>query len=145
MHLGADEVLDLRDKATGVPAVDAVIDAAGGDPQRQGISLLRQGGYIVSSVSAPDPQLLKQRDARGTFFLVNMTTHGLRQIAALIDRGALTARVGTVLPLSEAQCAHQMLDGTKPYTRGKIVLVVPKNQPSKSTCGSSVPHEQGLS
>jgi len=79
-------------------------------------------------VSAPDLQLLKERGAHGTFFLVNTTTHDLQQIAELIDRGALIARVGTVLSLSEAQIAHQMLDGTKPYARGKIVLIVPKNQ-----------------
>jgi NADPH:quinone reductase-like Zn-dependent oxidoreductase len=65
---------------------------------------------------------------RGTFFVVKATTHGLRQIADLVDRGALLARVGTVLPLSDAQLAHQMLDGIKPYVRGKIVLTVNRNQ-----------------
>ncbi len=128
MHLGADIVLDLHDQAATVSAVDAVIDAAGGEQQRRGIELLKRYGYIVSSVSAPDLQLLKERGAHGTFFLVNTTTHDLQQIAELIDRGALIARVGTVLSLSEAQIAHQMLDGTKPYARGKIVLIVPKNQ-----------------
>ena len=128
MHLGAHIVLDLHDQAATVSAVDAVIDAAGGEQQRRGIALLKRGGYIVSSVSAPDLQLLKERGAHGTFFLVNTTTHDLQQIAELIDRGALIARVGTVLSLSEAQIAHQMLDGTKPYARGKIVLIVPKNQ-----------------
>jgi NADPH:quinone reductase-like Zn-dependent oxidoreductase len=128
IDLGADSVLDLQDKAATVPAVDAVIDAAGGEQQRRGIALLKRHGYVVSSVSAPDPKLLKERDAHGTFFLVNTTMYDLQKIAELIDRGALIARVGTVLPLSEAQYAHQMLDGTKPYARGKIVLIVPKNQ-----------------
>lgn len=128
MHLGADEVLDLHDQTATVSAVDAVIDAAGGEQQRRGIALLKRHGCIVSSVSAPDPQMLKERHAHGTFFLVNTTTHGLQQIAELIDRGSLIARVGTVLPLSEAQCAHQILDGTKPYVRGKIVLIVPKDR-----------------
>lgn len=122
MHLGADEVFDLSDPAATIPAVDAVIDAAGGDKQRQGIAMLKRRGYIVSAVSAPDPQLLKQRSARGTFFLVKATTDGLRRIADLVDRGALSTRVGTILPLSEAQRAHRMLDGTEPYVRGKIVL-----------------------
>jgi NADPH:quinone reductase-like Zn-dependent oxidoreductase len=129
MHLGADEVIDLRGaQATAIAAVDAVIDAAGGDKQRQAIALLKRGGYLVSSVSAPDAELLEQRGARGTFFLVKTTTHGLRQIAELVDRGALSVRVGTVLPLEDAQIAHQMLDGTKPYVRGKIVLTVTRNE-----------------
>jgi NADPH:quinone reductase-like Zn-dependent oxidoreductase len=130
LHLGADEVLDLRDgpRADALLPIDAVIDAAGGDKQRQAIAMLKPGGFIVSSVSPPDPLLLKQQGVRGTFFVVKATTHGLRQIADLVDRGALLARVGTVLPLSDAQLAHQMLDGIKPYVRGKIVLTVNRNQ-----------------
>jgi NADPH:quinone reductase-like Zn-dependent oxidoreductase len=129
VHVGADEALDFRDgpAIAAFPPVDAVIDAAGGERQRQGISMLKRGGYIVSSVSPPDPILLKERGANGTFFLVKATTRGLRQIADLIDRGTLQSRVGAVMPLNEAQVAHQMLDGIKPYVRGKIVLTVNRN------------------
>jgi NADPH:quinone reductase-like Zn-dependent oxidoreductase len=130
MRLGADQVVDTRhSQLTDLPPVDAVIDAAGGDRQRQAMTRLKRGGYIISSVSAPDPQLLKQQDARGSFFLVKTTTRGLRQIANLIDRGVLSTRVGSVLPLEQAQIAHQMLDGIKPYARGKIVLTVTRNNP----------------
>ena len=130
VHLGADQVCDFRDVAaiTALPPVDAVIDAAGGERQRQGISMLKPGGYIVSSVSPPDPLLLQERGVNGTFFLVKTTTRGLRQIADLIDRGALQSRVGAVMPLNEAQLAHQMLDGIKPYVRGKIILTVDRNE-----------------
>jgi NADPH:quinone reductase-like Zn-dependent oxidoreductase len=129
MQLGADQVVNLRDSTTSAfPAMDAVIDAAGGDQQRCGIAMLKRGGYIVSSVSAPDPALMEQRDAHGRFFLVQTTTYGLEQISDVIDRGALKARVGTVMPLGEAQVAHQMLDGIKPYVRGKIVLIVNRNE-----------------
>jgi NADPH:quinone reductase-like Zn-dependent oxidoreductase len=127
-RLGADEVIDRRDpQAFAVAAVDAVIDAAGGIEQTRAISLLKRGGYLISCVSAPDPDLLKQCGAQGAFFLVKTTTPGLQQIAELIDRGALCLRVGTVLPMADAQLAHQMLDGIRPYARGKIVL--------KVTCG----------
>jgi NADPH:quinone reductase-like Zn-dependent oxidoreductase len=129
-RLGADQVVDLRhSQMTDLMPVDAVIDAAGGDKQRQAITRLKRGGYIVSSVSAPDPQLLKHQDAQGRFFLVNTTTRGLQQIADLIDGGLLSTRVGSVLPLDQAQIAHQMLDGNKPYARGKIVLTVTRNHP----------------
>jgi NADPH:quinone reductase-like Zn-dependent oxidoreductase len=128
-QLGADEVVNLRDSTTSaIPAVDAVIDAAGGDQQRRGIAMLKRGGYIVSSVSAPDSALVEQREAHGSFFLVRTTTYGLQEISDLIDRGALTTRVGTVMSLAEAQVAHQMLDGIKPYVRGKIVLIVDRNE-----------------
>jgi NADPH:quinone reductase-like Zn-dependent oxidoreductase len=129
-HLGADQVIDMRGPQIGeLPAVDAVIDAAGGNAQRHAIARLRRGGYIVSSVSAPDPTLLEQQGVKGTFFLVKATTRGLRDIASLIDSDALSARVGTILSLDQAQLAHQMLDGVAPYVRGKIVLTVPGNSP----------------
>ncbi|HSA67254.1 MAG TPA: zinc-binding dehydrogenase [Methyloceanibacter sp.] len=41
----------------------------------------------------------------------------------LLERGALKTRVGSVLPLDQAQMAHQMLAGA-PHERGKIVLKV---------------------
>ena len=47
----------------------------------------------------------------------------LEKITDLFDRGKLTARVGTVLPLEQARTAHEMLGGA-PHSRGKIVLNV---------------------
>jgi NADPH:quinone reductase-like Zn-dependent oxidoreductase len=42
----------------------------------------------------------------------------------LIGSGALTTDVGAVLPLASARVAHEMLEGLRPRTRGKIVLRV---------------------
>ncbi|MGO8655305.1 zinc-binding dehydrogenase, partial [Rhizobium ruizarguesonis] len=58
------------------------------------------------------------------FFLVEVTTAQLVEIAAMVDAGALVTQVGTVLPLSEAIAAHEMLEGTRPHAKGKIVLTV---------------------
>jgi NADPH:quinone reductase-like Zn-dependent oxidoreductase len=122
--IGAGRVIDTRvasllDQA-GV--VDSVIDAAGGEPQRQSLAALKPGGVLISCVAAPDAALLQQHGARGSFFLVNTTTHYLNTITNLIDAGELATRVGSVLPLDSARVAHEMLDGTRPYARGKIVL-----------------------
>ena len=46
---------------------------------------------------------------------------GQKQITDLFNRGTLTARVGTVLPLEQARTAPEMLGGA-PHSRGKIVL-----------------------
>ena len=129
--LGADEIIDTR--AAGPEwrtlPVDAVIDAAGGDKQRQAIALLKPGGFLVSSVSPPDPNLMRQHDVRGAFFVVNVTTAVLNEITALVDSGALSTNVATVLPLESARVAHEMLEGTRPYPRGKIVLNIQRNTP----------------
>jgi NADPH:quinone reductase-like Zn-dependent oxidoreductase len=129
--LGADEIIDAR--ALGPEwrtlPVDAVIDTAGGDKQRQAITLLKPGGFLVSSVSPPDPSLMRQHDVRGAFFLVNATTAVLNEISVLVDQGALSTNVATVLPLESARAAHEMLAGTRPYPRGKIVLNIQENTP----------------
>ena len=61
----------------------------------------KSGGALVSAVSQPDQTLAAARGA-----------------------GSLVTAVGTVLPLSEARTAHEMLDGIRPKPRGKIVLHV---------------------
>jgi len=60
---------------------------------------------------------------RASFFLVNVSTAGLTELADLLDSGQLTTNVGEVLPLAEARVAHEMLAG-RPHKRGKIVLAV---------------------
>ena len=55
--------------------------------------------------------------------LVDVTTERLAKITDLLDRGALKTSVGSVLPLDQAQMAHEMLGGA-PRERGKIVLKV---------------------
>jgi NADPH:quinone reductase-like Zn-dependent oxidoreductase len=124
--IGANEVIDTRVESLSGRAgvVDVVIDAEGGEMQRQSLAVLKPGGILISSASAPQPALLQQHDVQGSFFLVNTTTGYLNSITNLLNSGELEVRVGTVLPLDSAREAHEMLDGTRPYARGKIVLTV---------------------
>jgi hypothetical protein len=41
-----------------------------------------------------------------------------------LSREKLTIPVGSVLPLADASRAHEMLAGTRPHERGKIVLEI---------------------
>jgi NADPH:quinone reductase-like Zn-dependent oxidoreductase len=127
--LGADAVIDVgdsrfEDELTGV---DVVLDTIGGDTQDRSFAILKRGGIMVSSVTAPDQQQAARHGVRALFFLVDVTSHHLEQIAALIEAGELTTSVGDVLPLSAARIAHEMLAG-KPHKRGKIVLTVDGSQ-----------------
>jgi hypothetical protein len=72
---------------------------------------------------------MRQHDVRGAFFLVNVTTTVLNEITALVDSGALSTNVATVLPLESARVSHEMLEGTRPYPRGKIVLNIQRDTP----------------
>ena len=122
--LGADIVIDHRasrfeDAAAGV---DAVVDLVGGEVQTRSFAVLKRGGVLVSAVSAPDQALAAEHGVRAMFFLVAVNTADLIRIAALVDENRLIPNVGSILPLAEARAAHEMLEGTRPRPRGKIVL-----------------------
>jgi NADPH:quinone reductase-like Zn-dependent oxidoreductase len=123
-ELGADTVVDYRTQRFEDVArdVDAVFDLVGGDTQRRSFQVLRQGGKLISAVSQPDQDLAKSHGVDAAFFLVNVTTRQLTEIAGLIDSGELRTRVGTAIPLADAHEAHLMLDGIRSVPKGKIVL-----------------------
>jgi len=104
--------------------VDAVLDLVGGDTQTRSFQVLRRGGKLISAVSQPDQELAKSLGVDATFFLVDVTTRHLTEIAGLIDSGALRTRVGAVLPFADAREAHLMLEGIRRPPKGKIVLAV---------------------
>ena len=123
--LGADRVIDFHSTRfeEALTDIDVVLDTIGGETQERSFTVLKPGGVLVSAVSEPDPQKAALRGVRALFFLVDVSSPRLEQIAALIDAGELHSRVGDVLPLADARVAHEMLAG-KPHKRGKIVLVV---------------------
>ncbi|MGK3962072.1 zinc-binding dehydrogenase [Sorangium sp. So ce118] len=124
--LGADIVVDYRSERFEDAAkdVDAVIDLVGGDAQARSFAVLKPRGTLVSAVSNPDQAEAARRGVRASFFLVDVTTARLDRIAALLDAGELSTDIGAVLPLAEVRGAHEMLDGTRPRPRGKIVLTM---------------------
>ncbi len=121
--LGAETVVDYRSDALDYAlwSVDAVIDLVGGETRDQAAGALKQGGILVSVVS-PDP-VSTRSDVRSVFFYVDVTTARLNIISEMFEARTLSTQVGTVLPLEQAQIAHEMLAGA-PHARGKIVLRV---------------------
>jgi len=123
--LGAERVVDYKrerfeDSATGV---DVVLDTVGGDTQQRSLQVLKPGGILVSSVS-PIPEASQKRyRVRTAYFYADVTTERLNRITELFDGGKLVTDVGTVMPLENAQMAHEMLEGA-PHKRGKIVLSI---------------------
>ena len=81
------------------------------------VAALKPGGKLVTSVSTqPLP-------AEAIFFYAEVTTARLQTITRCLTRAESTARVGSVLPLSEARQAQDMLAGA-PHKPGKIVLQI---------------------
>ena len=117
--LGVTSIIDSSKPAfeKDLPQVDAILDTVGGSTFERCVVALKPGGKLVTSVSTqPQP-------AEAIFFYAEVTTARLQTITAFFDAGKLTARVGSVLPLSEARHAQEMLAGA-PHNPGKIVLVI---------------------
>jgi NADPH:quinone reductase-like Zn-dependent oxidoreductase len=125
-ELGANTVIDYRTQRfeEEVRDADAVIDLVGGETQKRSFQVLRRGGKLISAVSRPDQHLAENHGVEAAFFLVNVTSQYLAEIAGLVDGGKLRTRVGAVLPLADAREAHFMLERVRPQPKGKIVLVV---------------------
>lgn len=127
--LGAHRVIDVKKSRfeEALADVDVVLDTIGGDTQDRSFAVLRHGGVLVSAVSQPDQRKAAQRGVRALFFLVDVSSPRLEQIATLIEAGELHTHVGEVLALADARIAHEMLAG-KPHKPGKIVLTVDERQ-----------------
>ncbi len=121
--LGANRIINVQETQFEdvLADLDVVLDTIGGDTQDRSFSVLKPGGVLVSAVSEPDQTKAARHDVRALFFLVDVSSTRLEEIAALIESGELSTHVGDVLPLAEARLAHEMLGG-KPHKRGKIVL-----------------------
>jgi NADPH:quinone reductase-like Zn-dependent oxidoreductase len=75
-------------------------------------------------VSRPNQDLAERYGVEAAFFLVNVTSQCLTEIARLVDDGKLRTNVVAVLPLTDARDAHFMLERVRPQPKGKILLAV---------------------
>jgi NADPH:quinone reductase-like Zn-dependent oxidoreductase len=114
-----ESIIDSRKPAfeQDLPPVDAILDTVGGSTLQRCVAALKPGGKLVTSVSTqPMP-------AGAIFFYAEVTTALLQTLTTLFDAGRITARVGSILSLSEARQAQRMLAGA-PHKSGKIVLQI---------------------
>lgn len=103
--------------------VDVVFDTArGGELTERSLAVLKPGGIYVSPAAQLDAEAGKAQGVRATGMMSQANPAQLREIAALIDAGTVKPVVSRVLPLAEAQQAHELLEGG--HVRGKIVLRV---------------------
>ena len=123
--LGADRVIDVQKTRfeEALADVDVVLDTIGGDTQLRSFAVMKPGGVLVSAVAPPDQRQAARHGVTALFFLVEVSSQRLEQIASLIEAGELITSVGDVLPLADARLAHELLAG-KPHKRGKIVLTI---------------------
>ncbi|MEU2653831.1 NADP-dependent oxidoreductase [Streptomyces sp. NPDC007325] len=123
-ELGADEVIDYREARFEdvVTGVDVVLDGLGGETARRSLTVLREGGRLITLPGPDDVPADVPDGVRAVWVLVEPDHLGLREITALVEQGRLRPVIDTVLPLAEAAKAHEL--GERGRTTGKIVLTV---------------------
>jgi len=121
--LGAEEVIDYTAQRfeDAVHDVDAVLDTIGGDTQERSWRVLKQGGVLVSTVGIQNGASEKD-GVRAIGMMAQTDAAMLRQIAALLESGALIVHVSQVLPLADARRAHE--ESQAGHVEGKLVLSV---------------------
>jgi NADPH:quinone reductase-like Zn-dependent oxidoreductase len=147
--LGADTVIDYRsqDFEQLLDGYDLVLDSLGGTNLEKSLRVLRPGGKAIGIAGPPDPAFAREiglnpvlrlvitglsagircraRTLGVSYEFLFMRANGdqLRQIAALVDSGALRPVVGRVFPVDQTVQALQSLD--KGGIRGKAVISNP--------------------
>lgn len=122
-EMGADEVIDYTTTPLeeAVHGVDVILDSLGGEKLAKSLYLLNPGGIAVTIVDwQPPVELAQQLGVRVQSWLVTLNQSQMSEITRWIEAGYLRPHVSTILPLSEAAQAHQLIEGQR--TRGKIVL-----------------------
>jgi len=123
--LGADEVIDYTkgDFTAEVGDLDLVLDPMGGDHADQSLTVLKDGGVLVSLLNVHDTTRAKAaaRNIRVERMSVVPDREGLVELGKLADAGKLTVHVAKAFPLEQAGAAHAFL-ATRPI--GKVVLTV---------------------
>lgn len=125
--LGADEVIDYTavDFASVVSDVDVVIDSIAGDYQERSLSVLRDGGTLITLPARVTEALASAaaaRSIRAGFMLVEPDRRALLAVTDLVETGKLKVHVDAVFPLADAAKAHEL--GETGKTTGKLVLTV---------------------
>jgi NADPH:quinone reductase-like Zn-dependent oxidoreductase len=133
LQLGADEVInyneeDIAERAralTGGVGVDAVVDHVGADFFSPAFNALRPGGRFGTCGATTG---LRSELHLGLLFSQQKEIHGvfmgnkedMRQIVAVLNRGAIRPVVDRVFPLHDAAAAHRTMEETNFF--GKLVL-----------------------
>jgi len=122
--IGADEVIDYRNQRFEdlVSNLDVVLDTIGGDTFERSWGVLKPGGFLVTTVASIPEGDPEKYGVRAKTLMTQPDGKELAQIAAIIDERQIKPIVTTVLPLTDAQKAHEISESR--HARGKIVLRV---------------------
>ena len=105
-----------------------VLDHIGGKTAETSITLLNDGGSLISLAAPPEVALPEGRGLSARFFIVEPDRAQLTELARLVDEGKLRVEVAEVFALEAAAEAYRY-----GHRRGKVVL-----QPTEVAVGRPI-------
>ena len=105
--------------------IDVVLDHLGGKTAEASITVLNDGGSLISLAAPPEVALPEGRGVSARFFIVEPDRAELTELARLVDDGKLRVEVAEVFPLEAAAEAYGY-----GHRQGKVVL-----QPTQAAVG----------
>ena len=100
--------------------VDVVLDTLGGPVLQQSYPLVKRGGVLISIIERPNEKTAQQQGIRPGFVFVTPNGVQLRQIAGLLEEGAVKPPRIEEMRLEDAAAAQERSRGR--HVAGKIVL-----------------------
>jgi NADPH:quinone reductase-like Zn-dependent oxidoreductase len=103
--------------------VDVVLDPIGGETTEKSLQTLKQGGMLISIVGGVKDHLhapIQEKQLTAKNYMVRSSGADMRQLAELLEKGAIKPHISHRFSLEEVGKAHQQIETGK--TRGKIVL-----------------------
>lgn len=122
--LGADEFVDYKTTKFEdvVKDVDVVFDTVGGETQERSFQVLKKGGFLVTVVNPPSPELAEKYGVQAEMIHLVPNAEQLAEITELASAGKLKTSVEKVLPFAEIKKAHELSETG--HARGKIILKI---------------------
>lgn len=123
--LGASTVIDYRNERFEdvVGDVDCVFDLVDGETRARSWGVIKPGGILVSTLSAPDADTAREHGVRAApHWLARPNTVQLGEIGALVADGTVTVRVAATYPIEQAADAQRRLEAG--HVAGKVVLTL---------------------
>jgi len=123
--LGADDVVDFRSEPVEGRAqdVDILLDLVGNSQESGLWSLVKPGGSVIRIAGGPKAPDVEEVDGVRAY-KVRVRPNGaqLREIAALVEQGALKVEIAETYPFLQA--ADALRASMAGHVRGKIVIAV---------------------
>lgn len=127
LSLGAESHIDYHgfDWKSAGRTFDFVLDTIGGDNIDYSLEVTKEGGSIISIPTGLNEEVTSKAESKGVkgyFILVQSSGEDMKQIASLLESGAVKPYVSKSFPFEQMRAAH--LEQETGRTVGKIVITL---------------------